>query len=572
MDNSSIFETRQRAQKLLKDAVAIWRKSDQSDYLEGIENDPVFSLLMMAVAYQAGETDSEIERLRVDTLDELARMLAPYEIGHATPATLVVSTALQQGVSELETDANTLFQLAAHPFIPLMKTRVLDAQVGSVIRLDGRRWKVRLDFGHSVSNLGGFSFAVDGLDFRDLTVTVGKTLLPLIKPWDYSELPFNECFSPQNMLYNRQQVCNMSMLPIDLFARHNVRMFFVDRYSSSLQNVTDANRVELVFEFSGITDNFLFDKTHFHLNTMVLVNAQLHESNLSARKPFDRIAGYSDTRDRSDVSSRQFMHLLQPLENQIFGNTELEVRRVNADRFNQGSLVRLLQSILNKYHSDFYAFQNLKGMTTDKTMYDLQKLLKSLIDAGTEDPQRNVPGVYLLLKDRSQMQNKDFSLSVKYLTTAGAAVNQYFGGNVRLSSPSGFDSDATTVLAPPIPGTDDADSDTGANSLLRYYMLTNDRVVTPADIKMFCYKELMTRYGLSDSMIKRIRVSRRQTMDRRDCGYEIVVEITIAGSSYVVQSFGNSVSTAEVLMQKMIEVRGANVYPVRVSIVMESES
>jgi len=59
----TIFETRQRANDLLKEAIAIWRQSDQSNRLEGIEDDPVFSLLMMALAYQANEADSEIEHL-----------------------------------------------------------------------------------------------------------------------------------------------------------------------------------------------------------------------------------------------------------------------------------------------------------------------------------------------------------------------------------------------------------------------------------------------------------------------------------------------------------------------------
>ena len=51
----TIFETRQRASEILKETIAIWRQSDQSDYLEGIEDDPIFSLLIMALAYRANE-------------------------------------------------------------------------------------------------------------------------------------------------------------------------------------------------------------------------------------------------------------------------------------------------------------------------------------------------------------------------------------------------------------------------------------------------------------------------------------------------------------------------------------
>ena len=565
----AIFETHQRAAELLKEATQIWRQSDQSDYLEGLENDPVISLMMMAIAYQGNEIDSEIERLKEETLDELARSLAPYEIGHATPASMVIQTALQADVSELEADEKTLFSWASnYPFMPLFKTRLLNTTVASVVRVDGRRWKVTLEFAHPVKDLGGFTFAIDDLDFRDLTVTIGKHPLPLIKPWDYSEWPYTDCFAPQSVLFNSQQVCNLSMLPMDLFARHQTRLFCVDRYYASQMTDLDAERLELIFEFTGITDKFLFDKSHIMLNAMVLVNAQLHEATLTSQKPFERIAGYNEA-SGSDSMNNQFLHLLQPSDAQIFGNSELEVRRVDADRFNQSSLMKLLQCILNRYHTDFYAFQNLKGLTTDKLLYNLQEAIKALMEAGSDDAQHNVPGAYLLLKNKTLMRNKDFSMSVKYLTTAGAAINQELNGTDRLSTPSGLDDNATRVLKQPIPGSDEISNDADIHSMLRYYMLTNDRLVTPADIKLFCHKELQIRYGLSDNMIRQLRVSRRQTNDRRDCGYELLVDITLTSHSFVTRTFADNLSSAEMLMQKMIEVRTTGIYPVSVSIRIE---
>ena len=73
-----LFETRQKAQDLLKESLAVWRQSDQADALDGIEKDPVFSLLMMALAYQANELDGEVERLKSEVLEDFARSLVPY--------------------------------------------------------------------------------------------------------------------------------------------------------------------------------------------------------------------------------------------------------------------------------------------------------------------------------------------------------------------------------------------------------------------------------------------------------------------------------------------------------------
>ena len=562
---NNIFETRQRTEELLKEAIAIWRQSDQSDYLEGLENDPVFTLFMMAVAYQGNEIDSEIERLKTETLDEFARQLTPYEIGHATPASLVVSTALNAGLTEMEAGPNIVFHLGQHPFMSLLKTRVLNARVGSVVRIDGRRWRVTLQFPQPVKDLSRFTFAINDLHFHDLNISLANQPLPLIKPWDCSELPYNNCFSPLHVLFNRQQVSNFSMLPMELFARHNVRMYCVDRLPAAMQPALDSDRIELVFEFSGVSDGFSFDKSNILLNTLVLVNAEQHEATLSSQKPLSHLAGLSDD-STADLSSRQFLHLLRPSENQLFSDTELEVRRMNVERFNQGGLVKLLYCILNKYHSDFYAFQGLKEMGTDKTIYNLQNAIQALADAASENNLRNTPGVYLLLKDRSLVHNKDFSLSVQYLTTAGASINSELRDCEKLQSPAGFNEMATQVIASPIQGTDEITSSAGTHSMLRYYMLTGDRIVTPADIKAFCYKELQNRYGIEESMVSRMTVSHRQTNDRRDCGYVILTEITLAGLPFVKRNFAPMLSTAEILIQKMIEVRSANIYPVRVKI------
>ena len=163
------FETRQKADELLKQALSLWQQSDQVDALDGIEKDPVFSLLMMALAYQSNELDAEVERLKTEVVEDFSRLLVPYEMGHAQPATALVQTALLDDVAELAiTDANTFLLEGQHPFIPLMETRALNAQVRSVVRLDGRRWKVSLAFRYPVTDLSRFAFAVKGLHFGNL--------------------------------------------------------------------------------------------------------------------------------------------------------------------------------------------------------------------------------------------------------------------------------------------------------------------------------------------------------------------------------------------------------------------
>lgn len=559
----TIFETRQRAEELLREAINIWRQSDDNDKLEGLENDPVLKLMITALAYQTNESISDLEMMKTDVLEEYAHLLTPYEVGHAVPATAVIETALQESVSMLDVNEQSVFSLNGtdFTFLPLLKTRLLNAKIASVVRIDGRRFRCTLDFSTPIKDLSGFAFAVNNLNFQDLNVSIDGQQLPLVRPWDYSELPLLPCFDLDTILYNRSQTYEASAACLDLFARQNIR-FFIVRPGTRIQ---ETDSVRMAFEFSGISDQFQFDKQQLSLNPIVLVNAQLHEASLSAQTPIARVAGF----DSADENvNPQFLHAVRPSEEQLYGNSIIEVRRVAADRFDQGRLVRLLNAVIARYHSDYYAFQNLQGLSGDKTMQNLQEILTRLMEAGKKDQQHHVSGVYLMLRDDRIIQQNG-SVSVGYLTTAGAGVNSSLRPDSTFTVPAGLSATQTRQIATPVLGHDEVTEEASLASLSRYYIATGDRIVTPADIKLFCYNELLTRYGIVRNMVKSLTVNRRQQRGRHGCGYEMVVEIMLASNPFIKRSFEEKVSQVEILMQKMIEVRSTNIYPIIVTIQME---
>ena len=226
----TIFTTRQRAEEIIKEAVTIWEHSNNGEHLEGLDRDPVLALFMTALAYQANEIDNEIEQLRADILNEFARLLIPYERIHALPATAVVEVSMENSVPSQILDHRTNFSLAgsSFSFIPLLKTTVFNGGVSSVVRLDARRWKVGLQFKEPISNLSGWTFMIGNTHFQDLKVFVNGHPLPLIKPWDYADLPLSGCFSLGNMIYSQSPVFQSRHLWFDLFAKQNVRLFSVD--------------------------------------------------------------------------------------------------------------------------------------------------------------------------------------------------------------------------------------------------------------------------------------------------------------------------------------------------------
>ena len=564
----TIFETRQRAEELLREAINIWQQSDDNDKLEGLENDPILKLMITALAYQVNESISDLEAMKDEVLEEYAQLLTPYEIGHAVPATAVISTALLDPISELELNSSSSFTLNGtdYKFIPLLKTRLLNIKDISIVRIDGRRWKVTMNFSTPTNDLSGFAFAIKNQNFQDVNITLNRQQVPIAKPWDYSELPLSDCFGLDTIIYNRSQTFEASATCLDLFARQNVRIFVIRPHKRSQFTNVETDTFDLIFEFSGINDSFKFDKNNLILNPVILVNAELHNTTLSSQTPVIRVGGY----DKNDEQvNQQFLHAIRPSEEQLYGNSLIEIRRVAADRFNQGRLVKLLNAVIARYHSDYYAFQNLKGISGDKTMQALQEILSRLVDIARKDQLRQIPGIYILLRDTKLLQTKDGSVEVGYLTTAGAGINSSLNADCSFIVPTGLNSSQTHQIANPVMGSDEITEESAQASLSRYYIATCDRIVTPADIKLFCYNELLTRYGIIRDMIRQITVNRRQQIERNGPGYEIVVDILLADNPFVKRSFEEKVSLVEMLLQKMIEVRSTNIYPIVVTIQIE---
>lgn len=570
----TIFENKQRADELMREAVRIWRESDHGDQLEGIEQDPVFSLLMTALAYQSNETESFLEQMKSDVLNDFARMLSPYEVGHAIPATAVIETSLQTGLTDLEVNEQHIFTLPDTDarFISLLQTRVLNAAIRSVVRMDGRRWKVTLKFDSPITDLSGFCFAIRNQNFKNLRLYIKGQLLPLVSPWDFSELPLMPCFSIDSILYNRNQTYRAAASCLDLFARQNIRLYYIKKHQGSRYIPSETDSIDLVFEFTGIKDGFLFDRNNLSLNSMILVNANIHTVDISATTPIVRVTGFQSPSSESDGVSQQFLHMLRPSTDQIYGKMPIEVRKVAADRFNQGSLVSLLNTLISRYYTDFYAFSNLREEASDKVMQNLIDILIRMRDSARADLEQRVPGVYLLLRPEADKQNLPASISVSYVTTLGSAVNSQLTNESIFQVPNGFDNAVTRQIGAPVPGSDEMVDRIEESSMTRYYMATNDRLVTPADLKLFCYAELQARYGITRSMIKQVTVSHRHQQERSEVGYEILVEIVLNDNAFIRRGFEEKIPQTEALMRAMMSVRSTNIYPIQVTIQIDKQN
>lgn len=557
-----IFATQQMAKELQKEAIAIWSQGIHEEYLEGMEKDPVVSLLMTALAYQEYAADNELERLKEEIMDDFSQMLIPYELCHAVPASVLVQTAPEGKVGKIALGADQTFGLSENKFnfIPLLNTSVYQVALRSVVRMDARRWKVSLSFKEPVSDLSGFCFLVDNTNFKDLNVTVAGRPLSLIKPWDYANLPLSECFSIDSMLYNQSLAYDATATWFDMFAQHNKRLFVVDKFQSNVFPAREMDKLDLVFEFTGIQDDFVFDKTQLLLNCVLLVNATLRGATLSSSNPIVRISG----NDGSQMES--LLHLLRPSSEQLCRDMEFTVRRSATERFNVNSLLKLLHCLLDKYSTDYYAFMQVEHLKNGMEVGRLYQWLKNLTQYLEDDPHSFSSGVYLMMKKGRNVSNESKGLTVNYLTTNGSRVNNALSMNGSFNVPPGLSVADTHIIAEPVPGQDEVQGADALNSMAKYYMVTNNRLVTPADVKIFCYNELLRRYNLDASMVRQIIVKNHIRSERGHSGFETLVDIVLMNDTFVKRSFSDKITQAELLLQKMMEVRSATPYPVQVSI------
>ena len=70
MNDNNYIEIRQRTEELMRQAYLIWQSSDYAEHFERLDDDPVFRMLMTAMAYQFRGIDSDIEFMKQEVVKD----------------------------------------------------------------------------------------------------------------------------------------------------------------------------------------------------------------------------------------------------------------------------------------------------------------------------------------------------------------------------------------------------------------------------------------------------------------------------------------------------------------------
>lgn len=560
-----IFETRQRAQQILQDALMIWRNSPQSDYLLGIENDPMFSLLTMALATQINRIESEIYEVRHAVANEFLSSLVPSSMISATPASTMVSCKPIQGIGTMQIDENSTFRTAtgAPVFRPVLRTTLVSAEIHSVQRIDGLRWKVTLTSSTPFTSIAGMAFVINRNDYDEVSVTLNREPLPLITPDASGNLPAVHPLSVSVSTYHDRLGYNAQHLVSEMCSMHGKRLYIVDDMELSDYQNGETTELTLIFTFRNIKDSFSFTATDIILNTVILADYEIHSATLSSSMPVLRVTAENKQNDCVE----QFMHLLPPSDEQMFRTVHVGVRRVLADRYHTSKLKYQVHALLDRFYTDFSAFAPLNNDKDINTMRRLSLILNNLMQRLDQKDSAEITGTYLTISTNARNTGEGTRIEAEYVTTHGTGANHY-ANSQSWTGPHFIET--ITPLGSVLEGNDEVNDYEEKRKMAAYFFATHDRIVTPSDIRMFCFMQLKRRYELGEFMIEHIKVNHLPVDDRREAPYTIAINIAVHNNRFLPKQFINDIPLIQSQLAAQIRSRSTAVYPVSVTITLKS--
>lgn len=468
-----------------------WEKGNPNAPLYGMERDPLVNLLLTALAYQELQIEADINRFRSGMVDELEEAMLPYHLTKAAPAIVMMSTAKAKGNPErCAVGDETSFTLRKESFRerttfnfrPLFESNIIGATVTGLEQMPNGQWKLTLAVEDEKADLGGVGFFFKDMAFDNLVMHLGDKEINLIKPWEYDRFPMNPDFSFWNMAYNKSLLFGTNEQWYDLWTEQPVQYYMVEPYDAV---ALPQGTVALTLDFVGLRNSSI-GAGNVCINSFPVVNVNKRSFALTPSEPIVKIADDND----------YFMNLVgQP--DTIGEADKFILRRYGCERFGFSELLRLADTLQKRNSTDFYAYQEISSLKDGEKMRKLKVLLKDILkDIRSEGTPKT--GVYALLKGDADIE---VSIPMKALYTDGSRANGIESGSVVMEAPSDFDLGQTRVLTTSTGGRDEVVNTDERRMLSHYYALTNDKLVTRSDLKLFCVKELR-RYNIGVNRIE----------------------------------------------------------------------
>lgn len=501
-----------------------WDGNNPNSPFYGFEKDPLLRILLTAFVYQTNGLKTDIQNIEKDLIGEFQNAILPYQLTQAIPAFTMIKTGKNESdKNEVFCDETSTFLVKKEslrvkevfPFHPLFRSKIIGMNVNGVTKIASDKWNINIDVSDTNADLSYFGFMVNGLKYSDVNVYWNNEKLPLIKPWEYDRFPKAAWFADSNVAFNKSLLFGDETRWHDLWAELNVNFYMV---SPTFHRPIDSDMINFVFEFIGMSKPFNFDAENLVFNSLPALNVIKKDFQLSNNEPIAKLAVEPDFEDPEETAIRMvnsavaenqhpdfFMNLIKNSNLTLDDWNKVSLRRFGCERFNLDELVRLADQLSTRYESDFYAFQKIHKLQSVDKVRRLDIVLKDIIGviAETSTPRT---GVYAILKKGKMDVPTNIQLSA--LFTDGAYSNDIDIFS-EVMPPKTLSKNETRLLFKTFGGKDEVIDKDEKNMLAKYYARTNDRIVTRADLKAFCFRYFIQN-GFNDALLDVTSVIERQ--------------------------------------------------------------
>ena len=551
-----------------------WDLENPEAPYNGMENDPIVNLLLTAVVYQSNLLKDELNSFNDRLIDDCLDIMLPYNLTKPVPAIALMESYPNKDKKSILLDDSVRFMLkkkisktkTSLSFCPIINTKLINARIENIEQVSNNKWNIDLYLNDSNDSLAGVTFYFDEMNFSGLKVFHDDEEIPIIKPWEMDKLPLNTIFAVKNYIYNSSMVYGVESQWYDLFAENDMNLFMVPL---SYDKPTGNNLVHLVFEFSDCASNMELYKDNFHINCFPIVNVILNNNSnslpfsLSESKPIVCISSENWSTNNSNdddfnEAPNYFMNLALLDDNDYRDKDKFILRRYGAERFNLNELLVLAKKLAQKYQSDFYAFQEIEQFQNSSVIQNFDDLLKEILEIFNKQKDPNF-GVYAILKHTRSNSSLTESIKINALFTNGSFANSN-DRDVAIMPSSNLsnvlDNKNTRLLSKISGGKDPLIDSDVKQQLARYYVLTNDRIVTRNDLKSFIITQLTTR-GVNAKSVKDINISNCISDDMMVQNVEIEFNDIIRN---------HNLPSLIGVIEKLANLRCANGFNVRINI------
>jgi len=490
--------------EVIDNAITLWKNENHNtNAFKDMEKDPIVNLLLKALAYQSYRIEKNVENYEENTLRILRDRIIPHHFIQPIPAYSIVQSKIKRDknnntdeISEITVDENFNFEFKKNKnkynFVPLLTTKIIEAELDCSYGGDTTDTiYCTLQSTQEIKDLSGISIYFDTDEPIEIIRVVEcsrRTEIPIIKPNQYNELPFTAWFNNNHwFLTENFHLFGTYDYWQEIFLSNITNLYYIDNYNSNKIYFDNPQNIELEIMLKTPVNT---ENLQVKINCIPVVQVEKNEITLEKNYPIKELVGIQN-------SDSEFLNLLcDTNENDIEAYTnKFIVRQFGVERYNPKRLLEQLCEIERRYISDYYAFQDIgiNDFTIDKkdnvvkTLQDvIREVIKKISDKLKEDDKIEKSNHYYAVLRKETEERVYFN----YLTTSGELANGIKKEEKTKNPSSLLD---TKLLIDTQGGRNAIIDEAQKEDIAKYYFQTKDKLVTIADIRAFCYKELESK-------------------------------------------------------------------------------